>query len=227
LELGALLEKYTGLAVRPSESDAQYTSTDDVRLIGRLAFRSVEMPGLPQLEISYRLKIVVPRSFPEALPRVYAVDGCIPRDYHTNPAGDLCLGAQIHLRAIVRRNPTLLGFVDGCLVPYLYRRRYIEVFKTEPWGELEHGSRGLLHYYRHILGTKSARACVGLLRLGAMRRRIANKLRCPCGSGERVGRCHNRRINGLRSSCGRRALREAQAELERQIAIEPQRIRSP
>lgn len=222
-QLAKLLDKYKGLAYRPSAADDDFTAGDDARIVGRLDFTSIQDDGLPQLDVSYRLKLIVPRQFPAVLPRVYALDGSIPADYHTNPAKDLCLGAKVHLHSIVSRTPTLLGFVDGCLVPYLYRRRHIEVFNRAPWGELEHGAPGLLQYYGHVLGTKDAQACVALLELASLPRRVANKARCPCGSGRRLGRCHHRRVNGLRRKCGRAVIRKARAELIRQLEVEERR----
>jgi hypothetical protein len=39
--------------------------------------------------------------------------------------------------------------------------------------------------------------------LATMKRRRANKRPCPCGSGRRLGRCHNRKVNILRDRVGR------------------------
>ena len=59
--------------------------------------------------------------------------------------------------------------------------------------------------------------------LASMLRRRANKRPCPCGSGRRLGRCHNRKVNALRDRVGRvflqremvmivRALRKASSQ---------------
>lgn len=42
--------------------------------------------------------------------------------------------------------------------------------------------------------------------LATMKRRRANKQLCPCGSGRRLGRCHNRKVNVLRDRVGRLVL---------------------
>jgi hypothetical protein len=73
-----------------------------------------------------------------------------------------------------------------------------------PFDELAHGVAGLLDDYRRILGFATDAACREALRLLALKRRIANKSPCPCGSGRRLGRCHNRRLNRLRERHGRR-----------------------
>jgi hypothetical protein len=41
-----------------------------------------------------------------------------------------------------------------------------------------------------------------MVRLAGKKKRIANKLPCPCGSGRRLGRCHNLKVNGLRHQLG-------------------------
>jgi hypothetical protein len=50
-----------------------------------------------------------------------------------------------------------------------------------------------------------------MLRLIGMKRRVANKRPCPCGSGLRAGKCHHRILNRLRQELGRQWCRE-QAE---------------
>jgi hypothetical protein len=222
-QLAELLVKFPRFSVRPDRKDEHFTESDELRLIGSVALDDVELSGLPRLDGSYRIKIVVPRAFPASLPSVYAVEGSIPKSYHTYSDGTLCLGAPLHIRSIVNRTPTLLGFVVGFVVPYLYRHRYIQVFGTAPWGELDHHSPGLLQYYERVMGTSEARACVEFLRLGGLRKRVANKRPCPCGSGLRLGRCHHPRLNRLRAGCGRAAMRAAEGDLKQRLVEEAKR----
>jgi len=46
-----------------------------------------------------------------------------------------------------------------------------------------------------------------------MRKRHANKERCPCGSGDRVGWCHHRQLNRLRKRLGRYWFRMVEQQL--------------
>lgn len=226
-QLAALLAKFPRLAVRPDRNDRHFTDDDEVRLVGSIALDGVELRGLPRLDGSYRIKVVVPGTFPASLPRVYAVENSIPKKYHTYSEGSLCLGAPLQLRSIVNKTPTLLGFFVGCVVPYLYRHRYIQAFEQAPWGELEHHSPGLLQYYERVLGTADARACIEFLRLGALRKRVANKRPCPCGSGVRLGRCHHLRLNRLRDECRRAGMRDAERELRLRLLDEAKRSGGP
>lgn len=213
VDLDNLLAKYCGLSYRPSASDKHFTVRDDLRIVGTLSFRSIATTRLPPLDVSFPIKVIVPRDFPSVIPRTYALDDAIPEEYHTNPDGDLCLGATIHIRRIVNRTPTLLAYVEHCVVPYLYRYQHLQVFGRAPWGELKHGIQGLLQYYKTVFGEATPHQYVQLLRLTALRKRVANKRQCPCQSGRRVGRCHHLRLNRLREASGRRAARVAQTEL--------------
>ena len=218
--LSELLDKFPRLSVQPDGTDGQFTENDELRLVGSLALDNVELTNLPRLEGSYRIKVIVPRAFPAALPRVYEVGGSIEQGYHKWTDGTLCLGAPLDLRAILTQTPTLLGFVSNCVVPYLYRHRYREVHHTDPWSDLRHGSAGLLQYYDHLIGTSDPRACLEYLHLGGLRKRVANKYPCPCGSGLRLGKCHHLRLNRLRDYLGRSALRAARKELKHWLDTE-------
>src|ERR1700720_3386010 len=73
-----------------------------------------------------------------------------------------------------------------------------------------------------LFGVKNFRQAVEALRLLGMKKRRANKLRCPCGCKKRLGRCRfNATLAQFREVGGRpwfRAEREAILEVARQIA---------
>jgi hypothetical protein len=62
---------------------------------------------------------------------------------------------------------------------------------------------GLRDDLASMLGVDNDRVILGFVRLLTMKKRKANKLLCPCGSGNRLGRCHNQIINQLREKLGR------------------------
>lgn len=93
----------------------------------------------------------------------------------------------------------LRSFFEEFVVPYLYCYAYLEKFQTDPWPELDHGVSGLLSDYAAILGGPSRTMCAGYIGLLGLRKRIANKKMCPCSSGRRLGKCHNWKLNAIRS----------------------------
>ncbi|MDB4891848.1 MAG: hypothetical protein JWL61_3703 [Gemmatimonadetes bacterium] len=151
----------------------------------------------------YSVSIELPPGFPKELPRVFETGGRVPRTFHTNPDKTLCLGSPIAQRLAIAEEPTVGGFIDGVIVPFLYAHAFHERYNRMPFGELAHGARGLeadlLRTFRLPRGT----CATEFLRLASLTRRHANKRPCPCHSGVRVGRCHGAQVHQARRVLGR------------------------
>jgi hypothetical protein len=193
--LPALLARHPGLRLRPSANDV-------VVLAGTLSFVA-DGPGGERISDEYQVRLKVSRRFPASIPSVWETAGRIPPDYHKLNDASLCLGAPTTIQLQIYHHPSLLGFVEHCLIPYLYGRSYFEQHHTMPFGELDHGANGLRQDLAALFSTNDHRAVQVFVRLAGMKRRLANKQPCPCASGQRVGRCHHRTINGLREQLGR------------------------
>lgn len=196
LGLGEVLDTHPGLRVVPT-SDA-----DRVSLRGGLRF-DAELAGVGTICDAYEVGVDIPLRFPKLLPGVRELSGRVPRDYHTNPDGTLCLGSPVRLHLALAAEPTLLGFINRCVIPFLAGFSYLAQTGKEWTPGLAHGDDGLLDDYQTLFGVRSAQACVQMMALLGLRKRVANKQACPCGSGRRVGRCHHRVLNPLREQLGR------------------------
>jgi hypothetical protein len=194
-KLDELLQSQPGLTVRPKENGR-------VRLAGLLTF-SAEAAALEQITDAYEVEIAVPSDFPRDVPVVRETGGRIPKDFHTNPDGGLCLGSPLRQRLALVHAPTLPDFVTACLVPFLYGFSYRERHGHLPFGELDHGKEGLRRDFAAYFGLEDENAPVKMVRLAAMKKRVANKHLCPCEGGRRLGKCHNRYVNRLRAQLGR------------------------
>lgn len=142
---------------------------------------------------SFALLIRVPTVFPRDIPRVTEIAGRIPNDgkHHINQNdGTLCLGSPLRLLYNLSRNPTMVGFAENCLVPYLYAMsRNLNEGIPFIFGELQHGSPGELNDYTELLGLKNSDQAKMAVQLLSMKERSANKRPCPCGCGKRLGHC--------------------------------------
>lgn len=174
----------------------------------------------------YDLKIVVPRTFPADLPQVYDLVKRIPRTkeglYHVNSDDSLCLGSPLRLMMLLKQRPDLCGFSDLCLTPYLFAiTKKIREGGPLVFSELAHATVGLLQDYRELLGLADKTDVSYALSLAGKRKRIANKMKCPCGCGLRLGWCEfHHRINGLRKVASRPWFRrESAALLSRDFAV--------
>lgn len=176
---------------------------EHVVLGGELRFTAAGV-DTPLIEDSYSVELRIPRGHPTRdLPQVFETAGRIPRDYHHLSDGSLCLGAPTRLRLIALRNPSISDFIAKAVIPYLYSRSHFERFGQMPFGELAHGNLGLERDLIALLRMPMGTRVDHLLEACSMRKRNANKRACPCGSGFRLGRCHNREINRARAQFGR------------------------
>jgi hypothetical protein len=163
----------------------------ELGLKGRFAFRA-QRPAMPEVTDVYELSLLVPSAFPRDIPQVKETAGRIPADgkHHRNSDGTLCLGSPLRLLVNISKNPTLIGFAENCLIPYLYAMsRNLNEGIPFVFGELEHGTPGELSDYAALLGVKNPDQARKAVRLLGMKERCANKQPCPCGCGHRLGRC--------------------------------------
>lgn len=180
-------------------------------LEGNFSFSAL-LHGQPQVQDRYALRIVIPQKFPAELPEVSEIGNRIPRlaDFHVNGDGTLCLGSALSLMVRLQENPTLMGFTSKCVMPYLYAMSLkLDHSIDFVFGELEHGTRGLVDDYRALFGLQREEQLFPALKCLLLKKRIANKRPCPCGCGMRLGKCRfNDRIKHFRKIFPKAWLRE-------------------
>lgn len=193
------LKDYPGMAIRPSRDEG-------LILKGTFKFCATP-PNRAEICDSYELEIFVPTSFPRAIPKVKELNRKIPRDgkHHVNADDTLCLGSPLRLLKKIAEHPNLQGFAEKCLVPFLYAvSNKLQNGGEFVFRELAHGEAGIVDDYMELLGLRKKVEVFQALSLLGMKRRIANKLPCPCSCGRRLGLCpfHNN-LNQLRNSAPR------------------------
>jgi hypothetical protein len=198
------------MSISPSRQDATV-------LQGTFSF-TAQPKNKPSIIDSYNLRIVVPWQFPAVLPTVTEQDRKIPRDgkHHVN-WGDssLCMGSPLRLLWELSKWPDLVGFAETCLVPYLYNISYrLQNGGDYILGELPHGNPGVIQDYLDLFRLKTKDQVLEVLRLLGMKRRIANRRKCPCGCGNRLGRCGlHLKVNAFRSIVPRSWIRGHEKDL--------------
>ena len=131
-----MLTKYRGLALKPHVGAGMV-------IAGDLGF-TVERHGKDPLTDEYAVRIEIPPMFPRKLPRVWECGKRIPPDFHKLAEDALCLGSMIRLRIRVGPMPTLIEFVEKCVVPYLYGYSCLTTHGELPFGDLDHGNKGII-----------------------------------------------------------------------------------
>lgn len=197
----AFIHAYPGMAVSPATGV-------NVTFQGDLHF-SATWGGF-EVTDAYQLRIVVPR-YPDSLPQVFEIGGRIKRiaDEHASPNGQLCLGSELRLRAIIGKTLEMIGFADRCIVPFLYATTRRTTEQCFVLGELEHGRPGMIADYLELFGVQDEAAVQAALRALTTKPTSACRHPCPCGCGRRLGQCEYRnRISSLRALAPRKTFRQ-------------------
>jgi hypothetical protein len=140
---------------------------------------------------SFDIKLFIPLDYNKTPPSAYEMAGKIPKEFHTNGDGSLCLAPPVEIRRKFLEIPTLLGFVDNLLIPYLYSFKHFKDQGYMPYRDLPHGADGVMQYYFEAIGVDSASIVLDFLKIIALEDYRGHH-ECPCGSGSKIRKCHGK-----------------------------------
>ena len=161
------------------------------------------------VEDEFHIELRIPADYPNSPPDAYEVAGRLKDFDHLFKGGKLCLGAPVEVCMRFARRPCLLSFVEDLVVPFLFAFSYKAQYGEMPFGELEHGAKGILDYYNDLFGTSTERTMLLLAAFSDDHYHSARRpVMCPCGSGRRVTRCHGPKLDKLRSNQTAEATRD-------------------
>jgi len=165
-------------------------------LCGPLSF-DASFDNLETITSSFDVRISIPLDYPNSLPSV-SPDGS-PLDSrfeHINPNGSFCLAVPIEARKLFNSTPSLLGFIDNLIIPYLYGYCYFLKYGLLPFGEQAHGNEGTLEYYSELFDSKDIKHIILSLN-EFVKTGYKPHAKCPCGSGKKVLKCHETQLKFL------------------------------
>ncbi|NKC13122.1 MAG: hypothetical protein GKR94_13265 [Gammaproteobacteria bacterium] len=175
-------------------------------LSGALPFEA-STDGLETITDSFDIEVTIPNDFSDTLPRVRETGGRIGTDYdHRNPGGTLCLAVPVEQRRVFFDEPTLLGFVNRLVIPYLYGFCFFTKHGHHPFDEAAHGFEGISRHYvdtLHLQGDLAALRVICFLFEHSYR----GHHDCPCGSGRKVRACHGSALLALHNTHNEQSLR--------------------
>lgn len=157
-------------------------------------FLNAKMEGYEAIQETYNIQIIFPARYPKSLPKVIEIGNHIPRnsDFHTYNDGSFCLGSDMTLKSILFEHPLINDFIEKILNPFLYAVSYKLQYDIYPFGELDHGEGGLVDDYQRLFNVPDKTSVMQVLYALGRKKRVANKLQCPCGCGNRIGKCNYR-----------------------------------
>uniref|UniRef100_UPI00402B8413 hypothetical protein n=1 Tax=Methylomonas sp. PHL2-19 TaxID=3438878 RepID=UPI00402B8413 len=178
---------------------------DSIAVCGLLRFEA-SADGLETITESFEIELTIPYDFPEAMPCAREIAGRIGTDYdHRNPNGTLCLAVPVEQRSIFLENPTLLGFVNRLVIPYLYGYCFFKKHGRHPFDEAAHGYEGILRYYIDTLGLRDSLSALNVISF-LLEHGYRGHHNCPCGSGLRVRACHGPALLALHQTHNQQSL---------------------
>lgn len=144
------------------------------------------------LNKNYSIEVYIPIDESE-LPYVIDIGKAIrPKYPHVYKDGKLCLATDVDMRLAFKENPSLArwmyDFVESFFVSYEYYERY----GLFPMGDRPHGAAGIVQSYMDIFNVEEEPALKMILFMAYNRYRGHQP--CPCGSGERIRKCHGEKM---------------------------------
>ncbi len=152
-----------------------------------------KMDGFSRVQETYNLRIVIKERRPEPVVLVYELGGKIPKnaEHHINLDGSFCLGASIKLLSLASPRDGLHCYFETCVLPFLYKVTHLIKYKTIP-DELAHYTSGLVDQYSKLFKISGIDSIYRALLALSLNWRNANKVKCPCDCGQRLGVCEYR-----------------------------------
>jgi hypothetical protein len=188
-------EEYTDLKKKYHRLILSEDANSTFKVYGELEF-TASSGGVP-IEDAFSIEILIPADYPATPPIAKEVGNRIPKKFHKYSDDSLCLAAPLEVRKIFAENRSLVGFTEKLLIHYLYNFVIWEKTGATPFGELSHGGKGLIEYYKEEFGVLSDIQVLSLLRVLA-ENNYRGHLPCPCGSGKRMRCCHGKLLMDFR-----------------------------
>ena len=141
----------------------------------------------------YSLAMGIPDEYPDSPPIVFETEKRIPDEFqHFMAAGNLCLGAPVEVKLKFAAHRNLLKFIDSQVIPYLYSYSHLRDYGNLPFGERQHGARGLLQYYTDFFEVEEIQTMQLLKYLAEGF--TPPSMDCPCESGRQLKNCHGEKL---------------------------------
>jgi len=157
----------------------------------------------------YMIEVQLSKKHPAELPIVRETGGRIPHhsDRHVNAdTGIACVLIPDERWKLWPIGEPLLTYFTGPLHSFFLAQTMVEEGQPWPFGQWEHGAKGIFQFYRELLGTSDLRLMMNyLIILG--KESLKDHWPCPCESGRKLRDCHLDEIKRLRGNIARKDAR--------------------
>ena len=146
----------------------------------------------------YTIEILFPSDYPNTLPVVRETGGKIPRllDRHVNENGTACVCVPDEW-FIDRPDSSFATFLKYLVHNYFLSQQHYEIHKKWPFDERKHGNEGKLDFYKEHFAADDLDVIKKYLEY-LSQKTVKGHWYCPCGSGEKLKKCHNLKIRKMK-----------------------------
>lgn len=170
-----------GLVLDVKSCEFILTGKYEFNLIWENAIRS----GMREVTIS------IPFSFPSTAPKL-KVDEMPKGMSHIYDDKSVCLATTGELIEFLSREPTVKDYIDKFIESFLFTMKWYEDYGCYPFGEREHGWKGLKSYYIENWGLTSDQYWKLVVLISGNKYR--GHIPCICGSGVKIRNCHGAKM---------------------------------
>ena len=145
---------------------------------------------------TYKIKMGIPDQYPWSEPKVWETGRRIPEiaDRHNSNGACVCVWEQWLADTSDR---SIAAYLDGPLNRFFLSQTLFELTGKWPFGQEPHSQEGIVTAYARTLGIPADRSVIRRYLRILARDDLKGRWPCPCGSGERIGRCHREQMAEL------------------------------
>lgn len=164
---------------------------------------------------SYKILMRIPDDYPNSHPIVFETGGAIHRDpdFHINEDGSACLFARPERFEKCPPGTRIKAFLNGPVKSFFFSQAFKEKIGEWPFGEWSHGPIGTIEYYGRLFKTPRISVIKSCLEL-ALLRKLYRQWKCPCGSGNRLIKCHGEEVKFIHSTVPQSEIKDSLSEIE-------------
>lgn len=178
-EIAKLLDSQPNL--RSIENDAEY-------IIRGVYIYSLDYNGCI-LQGKRNIELIVSKNFPNSIPKFYIFD--YPKYIeHVYKDGNVCLATIGEMIYFLNETPSLVAFIKRFVNAFLYTLDWFEKYKTYPFGDRNHGYKGLLDYY--LIDLHLTKEQYKSMVITIYENKYRGHMSCICGSGKKLRDCHGK-----------------------------------
>jgi len=138
------------------------------------------------------LKIVIPYDYPASEPMVFSEEPLPEGLSHVNCDGSFCMGTIGEISQFLVNNPSIADYLERFLNPFIYTIDWYAKYESYPFGEREHGAKGLKEYYINDWGLTEEQFRIMVYII--FNKKYRGHAKCFCGSGKKLRDCHGAKL---------------------------------